>query len=157
MDAFPLSVEILQEELRDIELTDEGVLHPPTHTATRSPEILGGTLTIELINNYTITPQEGSYVAEFQDGNMIGDINFSAGVQVVRPLSVAFSAVSGLTASEREALEFIRDISDGDQRREADRLRIWRRGVDKDTTEPILDKRVTGGSISAPPIELVDQ
>lgn len=154
---FPLSVEVLQEALRDIEASDEGLLHPPTHVPTRSPASLGATITVELINNYTITPEAGEYTAEFTMGNLIGDVNFSSGVQVVRPLSVAFSAISGLTVAESKALELIRDILSGDQVRDADRLRVWPAGADQAVEAPILDKDVSGGAISAPPIEITER
>ena len=61
---------------------------------------------------------------------------------------------SGLDATQDANLTFLRAAADGDQRREANRLRVWPKGADKEVDAPLIDKDVSGGGIEAPPIDL---
>ncbi len=61
---------------------------------------------------------------------------------------------SGLDTAQDANLTFLRDVAEGDQRREANRLRVWPKGADKGSDTPLIDKDVSGGGIEAPPIDL---
>lgn len=92
-----LDLNLFRLELKNLE-DDEGITYPDTHTHNQPVTVGGVTLArvVEIINNYTITFEDGQYAV-----NLIGANSNAADVTNVNQVSVRSANSAGLTFSEQ--------------------------------------------------------
>ena len=68
---YELDLEQFRLDLKDLEDDEEGIPHPDTHIHNTEVTLAGITLarTIEIINNYTVTFEDGQYAVEAKGAN----------------------------------------------------------------------------------------
>jgi len=113
MDNFRLSLHALQA-------SEEGVPFPTIFEHT-SPRTLGGiefARELRIVNGYTVTFEDGSYVVNLEGGNNnILDVANLNAVSIRANLTAGLvnTGESGLTAEETAALLFLTKLLEGDQ------------------------------------------
>lgn len=138
LDAFRL-------ELRDLEDNIEGAVYPVTVRHTQPTSISGVTLArvVEIINNYTVTFEDGQYAVNIIGGNSnVGDVTNVNQVSVRTANSAGATITnigSGLSTQQNQRLIDILDLLQADEQvRETSYRRLHR-----DTNAVLVDKVVT--------------
>lgn len=142
-----LDVNAFRLELKDIE-DDQGMPYPDTHRHN-PPVSLGGVAlarVVEIINGYSVTFEDGQYAV-----NLTGANNNISDVTNVNQVSIRASnsagliqAGSGLTPEEQARLLLILELLEADEIFTPSQATKYRKG----TTDVLLQKTVSGGSLS---------
>ncbi len=143
-----LDVNSFRLELKDIE-DGEGMPFLDTHQHNPPVTVGGVTLarTVEIINGYTITFEDGQYAV-----NLSGANNNVADVTNINQVSVrsansgglVVTDTSGLTAGEAAMLQLIVNLLEADEEFGPSTARKLLRG----TSTVLVEKQVTGGNLS---------
>ncbi len=106
---YELDVDQFRLDLKDLEDSEDGIAFPTTHNHNTTVELSGVTYarTVEIINGYTITFENGNYTVSCAGANHnIGDVKNVNSVSLIINNSAGLiqAGVSGLTTEESNQL-----------------------------------------------------
>lgn len=142
---YELDLDWFRLQLKDLEDSEAGMAFPITHNHNTEVTVAGLTLArvIELINDYTVTFEDGQYAV-----NLVGaNSNLSEKVNVNQVSLRSFNSAglivraigSGLSVEQDARLTKIEDILEGDEEIRSTTYKRFKKG----TATPLVQKDVT--------------
>lgn len=156
-EIYELDVNDFWRAIHDIQ-DDEGMPYVDIMRSNAPVTISGVTYvrSVEVINGYTVEFEDGQYQV-----NLVGANNNILDARVQNQVSlnpsnsggaVVVTSGSGLSLEQDAILTLIRDILEADEQYTATTAKKLRKG----TGTVLVDKVVSGGSVTAPPISITE-
>ena len=142
---YELDVDVFRKDLKSIEDSEVGMIFPDTHRHNAEVAIGGVTYarTVEMINGYTITFEDGQYIINLvgANNNLLDVANLN---QVsIRPSNAAGLIVSGSGVTQQDKEDIAVEVwthTDGLKLSDLHDLELGRWKVDKTTKQMTLYK-----------------
>ena len=142
---YELDVDVFRKDLKSIEDSEVGMIFPDTHRHNAEVAIGGVTYarTVEMINEYTITFEDGQYIINLvgANNNLLDVANLN---QVsIRPSNAAGLIVSGSGVTQQDKEDIAVEVwthTDGLKLSDLHDLELGRWKVDKTTKQMTLYK-----------------
>jgi len=142
---YELDVDVFRKDLKSIEDSEAGMIFPDTHRHNTEVVIGGATYarTVEMINGYTVTFEDGQYIVNLvgANNNVLDVTNLN---QVsIRPSNAAGLIVSGSGVTQQDKEDIAEEVwthTDGLKMADFHELELGRWNVDTATKQMILYK-----------------